>query len=69
MATLGAILDVLWVEASRMAWFTLLGVTVAALIKTYQLDRTVRQYVGRAGAWGILIATAVGTLSPLCSCG
>jgi len=52
-----------------MAWFTLLGVTVAALIKTFQLDRKVRQYVGKAGVWGILIATAVGTLSPLCSCG
>ena len=44
-------------------------VTVAALIKTYQWDRKVRAYVGRAGAWGIVIATAVGTLSPLCSCG
>jgi hypothetical protein len=52
-----------------MAWFTVLGVAVAALIKTYQLDRKVRQYVGRAGIWGIFIATAVGTLSPLCSCG
>lgn len=69
METLWAILDVFWTEASRMAWFTLLGVTLAALIKTYQLDRKVRQYVGRAGVWGILLATAVGTLSPLCSCG
>lgn len=56
-------------EVSRMAWFTVLGVAIAALIKTYQLDRTVRGYVGRAGAWGILVATAVGSLSPLCSCG
>ncbi|GAB6062727.1 permease [Deferrisoma palaeochoriense] len=56
-------------EAWRMGWFTLLGVVVAAVIKTYQWDRKVRAYVGRAGAWGILIATAVGTLSPLCSCG
>ncbi|WP_025321005.1 permease [Deferrisoma camini] len=56
-------------EAWRMGWFTLLGVGVAALIKTYQWDRKVRVYVGRAGPWGILIATAVGTLSPLCSCG
>ena len=65
----GEILRVGWGEALRMGWFTLLGITVAALIKTYQLDRRVRVYVGRAGAWGILIATAVGTLSPLCSCG
>jgi uncharacterized membrane protein YraQ (UPF0718 family) len=52
-----------------MAWFTVLGVAVAALIKTYQLDLKVRKHVDRVGVWGILIATAVGTLSPLCSCG
>ncbi len=69
MEALREVLSVIWTEASRMAWFTLLGVTTAALIKTFELDRQVRQYVGRAGAWGILIATAVGTLSPLCSCG
>jgi len=52
-----------------MGWFTLLAVALAALIKTYQLDRKVRTYVGRAGPWSVVIATAVGTLSPLCSCG
>jgi len=69
MEILAEILRVIWGETARMGWFTLLGVALAALIKTYQLDRKVRAYVGRAGVWGILIATAVGTLSPLCSCG
>ncbi len=69
MDLLAQLLHVVWGEVARMAWFTLLGVVVAALIKTFQWDRKVRQYVGRAGAWGIVIATAVGTLSPLCSCG
>jgi len=63
------ILMVAWFEVGRMGWFTLLGVSLAALIKTYQLDRLVRQYVDRAGPWGVLIAVGVGTLSPLCSCG
>lgn len=69
MDALAQILSVVWTEASRMAWFTVLGIATAALIKTYQLDRQVRRYVGRAGAWGILVATAVGIVSPLCSCG
>lgn len=56
-------------EGARMAWFTVAGVTVAALIKTYQLDRKVRQYVGGAGPWGIVVATAIGLICPLCSCG
>ncbi|MBI5017010.1 MAG: permease [Deltaproteobacteria bacterium] len=69
MDTLTEIAAVAGHEALRMAWFTVFGVAVAALIKTYQLDRKVRGYVGRAGPWGIVVATAVGTLSPLCSCG
>lgn len=69
MEKLTEVLRVVWEESLRMGWFTVLGVALAALIKTYQLDRKVRQYVDRTGVWGILIATAVGTLSPLCSCG
>lgn len=60
---------VVWEEAARMAWFTVLGIAVAAFVKTFQWDRKVRRYVDRAGVWGIFIGTAVGTLSPLCSCG
>lgn len=69
MGAFSIFLDVVLEEASRMWWFTFLGISLAALIKTYQLDRKARQYVDRAGPWGIVIATALGTLSPLCSCG
>ena len=56
-------------EAGRMWWFTLLGVALAALIKTYQLDRKMRTYVGKWGVWAVPAATGIGLLSPLCSCG
>lgn len=56
-------------EAGRMWWFTLLGVVLAALIKTYQLDRKMRGYVGKWGAWAVPAATGIGLVSPLCSCG
>lgn len=69
MDSLLEVLRVIWGEVARMGWFTVLGVAVAAAIKTFQLDRKVRQYVDRAGVWGILIATGVGVFSPLCSCG
>lgn len=69
MDALFEVARVAWAEASRMAWFTVLGVALSALIKTYQLDRKVRGHVARAGAWGVVIGTAVGALSPLCSCG
>lgn len=69
METLKAIVDVFLHEAGRMWWFTLLGVIVAALIKTFQWDRHVRKYVGLMGFWAIPVACLVGMLSPLCSCG
>lgn len=69
MAILFEIVRIAWAEAARMWWFTLLGVVVAALIKTYQLDRRVSALVVRAGPWSVLVATAIGMLSPLCACG
>ncbi|TLN09691.1 hypothetical protein FDZ71_09985, partial [bacterium] len=69
MELLSEFLRIFLKEIGRMWWFTLLGITLAALIKTYQLDRIVRQYVGKYGILSIFIATAVGCLSPLCSCG
>ena len=56
-------------EAGKMWWFTVIGVTGAGLIKTYQLDKNVRKYVGRYGVLSIFVATAIGAFSPLCSCG
>jgi uncharacterized protein len=63
------IAKVIWIEAARMWWFTLLGIVFAALIKTYQLDKNVRAYVGKWGVWAIPVAVFIGVLSPLCSCG
>lgn len=69
MQVVAEILKIAWAEAARMWWFTVLGVAVAALIKTYQWDRKVAMAVGRAGGWAVVLATALGVLSPLCSCG
>lgn len=69
MQTFSEILKVIWLEATRMWWFTLLGIAFAALIKTYQLDRHVRAYIGKWGFWAIPVAALIGMLSPLCSCG
>ena len=69
MTTIVEILKVALEEAGKMWWFTLLGVTVAALIKTFQWDRKVRVYVGRFGFWAVPLAVAIGLMSPLCSCG
>jgi uncharacterized membrane protein YraQ (UPF0718 family) len=56
-------------QAVRMGGFFLLAVLVAALIKTFKLDKKIRHLIGRAGSWDIPLATAVGLVSPLCSCG
>lgn len=69
MDALGKIFDVVLYEAGRMWLFTLFGIVVAALIKTFQWDRKVRSYVGAFGFWAVPVAVAIGILSPLCSCG
>lgn len=56
-------------EAERMWWFTLLGITLAALIKTFQWDRKLRLLLGKFGYWGVPVAVLIGVVSPLCSCG
>jgi uncharacterized membrane protein YraQ (UPF0718 family) len=56
-------------EVGRLWWFTLIGIGLAALIKTQQWDKNVRVYIGRFGFWAIPVATLIGVLSPLCSCG
>lgn len=55
--------------ALRMGWFPVLGMAAAAPIEACQLDRKMCHYVGRSGFRGVGLAVAVGTLSPLCSCG
>jgi hypothetical protein len=61
--------EVLLDQAVSMGGYFLLAVVVAAGIKSYKLDKKIRQLVGRAGIWSIPLATTAGLVSPLCSCG
>jgi uncharacterized membrane protein YraQ (UPF0718 family) len=56
-------------EAQRMWWVFGLGVLVAALIKTFKLDKRIRKRLSGSRHGAIALATAVGLVSPLCSCG
>ncbi len=61
--------DVVLTEIGRMWWIFLLSVLLVGLIKGYKLDLRIRDAVRRSGVFGILIAIAVGMVSPLCACG
>lgn len=52
-----------------MWWFFLLSILLVGLIKGYKLDLRIRKVVNRAGLFAIIIAVAVGMVSPLCACG
>ena len=65
MQIVGVILE----EIGRMWWFFLLSVILVGVIKGYKLDLMIRDSVNRAGPFGILVAVAVGMVSPLCACG
>lgn len=52
-----------------MGGYFILAVLVAALIKTFKLDKKIRKALVKAGPWSIPLATATGLVSPLCSCG
>jgi uncharacterized membrane protein YraQ (UPF0718 family) len=56
-------------ETARMWWIFVLGVLLAAAIKTFKLDKKIRKrLVGRTHG-AILFAVGVALVSPLCSCG
>ncbi len=60
----------LFLDQARDLWpFYLGGVIFAAFIKTYKWDRRIRASLVRHGSASILVATAAGLVSPLCSCG
>ncbi len=63
------ILSVIGEEIARMWWFFLLAIVLVGVIKGYRLDLRIRDSVNRAGSWGIVLAVAVGMVSPLCACG
>ena len=52
-----------------MAPAFLIGVGVAALIKTFQWDLKLREYMRDSGAATISLAVFLGVFSPLCACG
>jgi len=64
------IIATLFLEQARDLWpFYLGGVLFAAFIKTFKWDRRVRASLVRHGRASVLMATAAGLVSPLCSCG
>ena len=52
-----------------MWWVFGLGVLVAALIKTFKWDKRIRKRLQGSAHGAIALATGVGLVSPLCSCG
>jgi uncharacterized membrane protein YraQ (UPF0718 family) len=63
------ILTVIRDEIANMWWFFLLSIVLVGVIKGYKLDLRIRDFINRAGCWGIVVAVGVGMVSPLCSCG
>ncbi len=60
----------LFLDQAKDLWpFCLGGVLFAALIKTYKWDRRIRASLVRHERSAVLVATAAGLVSPLCSCG
>ncbi len=49
-------------------WFILLGVTLSVAVTLLVDQGSVARGLSRAGVFGILAATGLGVLSPLCSC-
>ncbi len=53
----------------NISWIFLLGVSLAALIKTCKLDKKMYRVFSKNEVLTIFLATAAGLISPLCSCG
>ena len=63
------ILAVIGDEIANMWWFFLLSILLVGVIKGYKIDMRIRDAMNRAGAYGVVIAVAIGMVSPLCACG
>ena len=64
------IIGTLFLEQAKALWpFYLGGIVFAAVIKAYKWDRRIRASLVRREGASILVATAAGLISPLCSCG
>jgi uncharacterized membrane protein YraQ (UPF0718 family) len=68
-ADLEAIASIFLDQAGTLWPFYLGGVLVAAVVKTFQLDRRIRASLVRIPRLSILAGTCAGVVSPLCSCG
>ena len=62
-------LQVIWTEIAKMWWFFLLACLLVGVIKGYKLDLKIRDALHRSGAWGVVMAVGIGSVSPLCACG
>lgn len=63
------ILSVIGDEIANMWWFFLLSILLVGVIKGYKIDLRIRDAMNQAGAYGVVIAVAIGMISPLCACG
>ncbi|RME36085.1 MAG: hypothetical protein D6794_08960, partial [Deltaproteobacteria bacterium] len=45
-----------------------IGVLMEAVIRTFRWHVKIRHALTRFGTWSIVVATALGVISPLCAC-
>lgn len=69
MNTIIYILEFVFSAISSIGLFFIIGITIASLIKTFQLDTFLRKAFEANKRASIPIASGTGTFSPLCSCG
>ncbi|MFC1854923.1 permease [Thermodesulfobacteriota bacterium] len=49
--------------------YFLIGIAIEALIRTFKWHVKIRKMLNKFGGYAIIVATLLGTLSPLCACG
>lgn len=64
----GILVD-LWAAVEHVIGYFMVGVFLAALIRTYKVHVKARKYLPQLGFWAIFAATIIGMFSPLCACG
>ena len=69
MNTIIYILEFVFHSISSIGLFFIIGISIASIIKTFQLDMYLRKAFEANKRASIPIASGTGTFSPLCSCG
>ena len=59
----------LWGGVEHVLGYFLVGILLAALIRTWKLHVRARKHLPKLGFWAIFAATIIGMFSPLCACG